>query len=363
MRSSLRQRRLRAPGSALCAVAAVASWVVLSCSAPGHQAARPTTRPATRTASDPAHPRTRPQAAKPGIVGALGSYWVGQHWITFTEPAHTGPTGQRLGPRTLLTQIRYPLAGGPASTRPAKGPLPLLVFAPGFMQCGGPYSRMLRAWASAGYVVVIVNFPHSDCKVGAAATEADMVNQPRDMSYVITRMLALSAAPHGLFSGVLDAHQIAATGQSDGGDTVAALGANSCCVDHRVVAVAPLSGAEWAPMPGRYYAVRPVPMLFTQGSADTINYPGCSVQMYHADPAWARYYLNLLGASHTGPYWGTNHYERIVVRVTLDFFDRYVLGQRAAGSAMARAGDVRGLSALDGHGGGQLPTSACNTPT
>jgi len=263
--------------------------------------------------------------------------------------------------RRLLTKVRYPLAGPPSKTKaPAKGPFPVIVFAPGFMQCGGPYSRLLQSWASAGYVVVVVNFPRSDCQVGTAATEADMVNQPRDMSYVITRMLALSAARHGPFAGLLNPREVAVTGQSDGGDTVAAIAANSCCSDRRVTAVAVLSGAEWPAMPGRYFTRRPVPMLFTQGSADTVNWPGCSVAMYRADRARARYYLDLFGASHTGPYWGTNRFEAIVRRVTLAFFDRYVLGQVAAGQAMQREGRVRQLAALFSRGGGNLQAGPCD---
>jgi dienelactone hydrolase len=301
-------------------------------------------------------------AAAAGGVGTLGKFWVGQRWITFTEPAHTGPTGEHLGPRELLTQIRYPLAGPPSKTsRPARGPLPLIVFGPGFMQCGAPYSRLLRAWATAGYVVAAVNFPRSDCKVGSAATESDMVNQPADMSYVITRMLALSAGHRGLFSGLISPHQIAVTGQSDGGDTVAAVAANTCCSDHRVAAIAVLSGAEWPAMPGSFFTRRPAPMLFTQGSADTVNLPGCSAAMYHADPARMRFYLDLFGADHTGPYWGTNRFERIVARVSLAFFDRFVLGQAAAGPAMKRAGDVPNLAALFSHGHGSVPDGPCIT--
>jgi hypothetical protein len=200
---------------------------------------------------------------------------------------------------------------------------------------------------------VVVNFPHSDCKVGGGASEADIVNQPHDMSFVITRMLALNAAPHGLFAGMLNQRQIAVTGQSDGGDTVAAIAANTCCADHRIVAVAVLSGQEWArstcpscQLTGRYFTRRPVPILFTQGSSDVVNSPATSKLMYRADRSRLRYYLDLPGASHTGPYWGANPAERIVVRVTLAFFDRFVLGQAAAGPAMKRAANVRGLAVL-----------------
>lgn len=309
--------------------------------------------------ASPSHQATPGPAAGIGIMGRFG---VGQRWISFTEPAHTGPTGEHLGPRTLLTQIRYPLASRLSTTkRPARGPLPLIVFGPGFMQCGGPYSRLLRAWASAGYVVATVNFPRSDCRVGSAATESDLVNQPADMSYVITRMLALSTARHGLFSGLLSSREIAVTGQSDGGDTVAAVAANTCCTDRRVAAVAVLSGAQWPAMPGSFFSRRPAPMLFTQGSADTVNLPGCSAAMYRADRASARYYLNLFGADHTGPYWGSNPFERIVARVSLAFFNRYVLGQYSAGPAMKRAGNVPNLAALLSHGHGSLPHGPCIT--
>jgi len=357
---------LAARGTALAArgIALAACCAALAaCSALG-AAAGPSSDPAVTPAA-----ATRAAADRPGSpaavprhpVGRLGSFWVGTRWMTFTEPAHVGVTGAHLPPRKLLTQTFYPLKARPsATTPPARGPFPLLAFAPGFMQCGRPYSRLLRGWASAGYVVVVVNFPHSDCKAGSAATESDMVNQPGDMSYVITRVLALSRQRRGLFAGLIDPREVAVTGQSDGGDTVAALAANTCCGDRRVSAVAVLSGAEWPPMPGRYFARRPVPMLFAQGSADVINWPGCSVELYRGDPAYLRYYLDLFGASHTGPYWGSNQYERVVLRASLAFFDRFVLRQLAAGPAMRRAGDVRGVSVLFSHGAGRLSGGRCD---
>jgi hypothetical protein len=174
-------------------------------------------------------------------------------------------------------------------------------------------------------------------------------------------MLAVSAASRGAFSALIDSREIGVAGQSDGGDTVAAIAANTCCGDRRVRAVAVYSGAEWPAMPGRFFTRRPVPMLLVQGSADTVNPPGCSVRMYHADSARERYYLDLFGAPHTRPYWGSNEFERIVARVSVAFFDRFLLGQAAAGPLLQRVGDVPRVSALLAHGNGTLPPGPpCN---
>jgi dienelactone hydrolase len=297
-----------------------------------------------------------PAASSPRVVAGIGSpgaYQVGHRRMTFLEPAHTGPTGQFLGQRALVIVIWYPVALRSAGSPAAHGPFPLLVFAPGFMQCGAPYDDLLRSWAGDGYVVAVVNFPRTDCSVGAAAYEPDLVNQPEDMSYTLTRLLALSAAPHDALSGLMNQHEVAAVGQSDGGDTVAALAADTCCTDHRLKAVAVLSGQEWPTMPGRYFGNPAPPMLFVQGTADTINVPSTNLQMYRADQATARYYLDLFGANHTIPYMGTNPVERLVARVTLAFFDRYVLGQASGPATMTREGNVSGSAALVS--GGQLP--------
>ena len=335
---------VRDTGLIVAAVLVVLALVSGCAGQPEQQAARPS----RSTAS--AGPETRTPASAPAraaAVGGDGSYRTGERQVTFTEPAHTGPADQYLGQRTLVTQIWYPRASGPA------GPFPLLLFAPGFRQCPGAYSDLLQAWASAGYVVAAVNFPRTNCHLGTEAWEADLVNQPHDMSYVLTRLLALNARPGDPFSGLLDPHEVGAAGQSDGGDTVAALAANTCCTDRRLKAVAVLSGAEWPPMPGRYFPGRVPPMLFTQGSADTINPPWMSLQLYHADGAGARYYLDLFGASHLIPYERTNPVERLMARVTLAFFDRYVLGQADALETMTRDGNVAGTAALVS--GGQPP--------
>lgn len=352
------------------------SWAWLAATLAGVTAIAVSGCTANAPASETAATRTRtasPAAARtpePVPLGKLGTYQVGQHRITFVEPAHVSTGGYRLPPRHLVTLIRYPLASGspaPGSAAapgtPAKGPLPLIVFGPGFMSCTTPYSALLRAWASAGYVVAALNFPHSSCKVGAAATETDLVNQPADMSSVITQMLALSASPHGLFSGLVNPAEVAIAGHSDGGDTVAAMAANTCCLDHRVRAAAVLSGAEWPAMHGTYFTAKSPSMLFVQGSADPVNWPACSVQMYQADRSQNRYYLDMLGVNHTRPYWDAGQYQSVVIRVTTAFFDRWVLAQQSAGAAMAREGNVSGIAAFYSGGTGPLKPGPCdNTP-
>ena len=321
-------------------VAAVLVMLALASGCASHPEQQ-TARSSGPTASARSETRTpAPASATAAAVGADGSYRTAKRQVTFTEPARTGPAGRSLGQRTLVTQIWYPRVHGPS------GPFPLLLFAPGFLQCPGAYSHLLQGWATAGYVVAAVNFPRTSCRLGAEAYEADLVNQPQDMSYVLTRLLALSARPGDPFSGLLDPHEVGAAGQSDGGDTVAALAASTCCTDRRLKAVAVLSGAEWPPMPGRYFPGGEPPMLFTQGSADTINPPWMSLQLYRADADGARYYLDLFGASHLTPYEGTNRVERLLARVTLAFFDRYVLGQADALQTMTRDGNVTGTAAL-----------------
>ena len=338
---------------------AVLAWGLAgttACSANVTHAQNAPAKPGRHSASaQPAKPSrsagttNRPTSSTTGpavTAGALGTYQVGESRVTFTEPTHTGTTGESLGQRTLVTEIWYPVARQSAGSPTAHGPFPLLMFAPGFQQCDTTYTDLLKAWAGAGYVVAAVNFPRTNCHVGAAAYEPDLVNQPQDVSYALTRTLAMSARPHTVLSGLVDRQEIGGAGQSDGGDTVAALAADTCCTDRRVKAVAVLSGAEWAPMPGSYFTGAAPPMLFVQGSADTINPPWTSVQLYSADHEDARFYLDLFGATHMEPYSGANPVERLVARSTVDFFDRYVLGQTDATAKMVQEVNRSGTASL-----------------
>lgn len=257
------------------------------------------------------------------------------------------------GPRVLQVSVRFPVVPpAVAAARPGGVRLPLVVFAPGYRQCDAVYNHLLRQWASAGYVVAAVEFPLTNCNV-AAPDESDLSNQPADMAYAIRRLLALSAQPQGRLAGLISPTRIAIAGHSDGGDTVAAMAAASCCQDRKVRAAIVLAGAEWAPLPGHWFSRRTPPMLFVQGTADSWNPPAASVQLYQADTTGIRYFLELFGADHFTPYEGDSAPEPIVARVTLDFLDRYLAGQYERAYDMRAAARVPGVAQLVA--GGPLP--------
>ena len=80
---------------------------------------------------------------------------------------------------------------------PAPGPFPLIVFGHGFAVTPAPYAALLRAWARAGYVVAAPVFPLGNANAPGGPNERDLVNQPRDMSFVITRIWRPAAARSG----------------------------------------------------------------------------------------------------------------------------------------------------------------------
>ena len=176
------------------------------------------------------------------------------------------------------------------------------------------------------------------------------MNQPRDMSYVITRLLDLSAEPNDLFSGLLDPHEIAAAGHSDGGDT------GRRARGQRLLHRSPADGRRGALRGGVAPDARTVlPAGGARGRRRCCSSRAAPTRSTRRGRAWnctrphptrARYYLDLLGADHVTPYTGTNPVERLVARVTLAFFNRYVLGQAGALATMTREGNVSGAAVL-----------------
>jgi dienelactone hydrolase len=254
--------------------------------------------------------------------------------------------------RRLLTVIRYPAQGPRSGVDLAGAPpvhgverFPLIVFGHGFAVTPQPYAPLLRAWAGAGYVVAAPIFPLENANAPGGPNESDLVNQPGDMSFVITRLLSASSARRGLLAGLINPRQVAVAGQSDGGETALAAAYDIHFRDRRVRATAILSGAKIPGVGGFDFPAPSPPLLATQGTADTINPPAFTHAFFDIAPA-PKYLLALFGAPHLGPYTNEQPQLGIVERVTIEFFDRYLKDEPGALRRMVGAADVPRVSAL-----------------
>lgn len=308
-----------------------------------------TTSPPTTTA--PNRTRTKRQRTIPA------TFAVASLQLTYEEPSAaniaTGRTVLGTPVRTLPTLVLYPStgragSGSGATPAPAKadGPFPLIVFSQGFDLAPTAYLGLLRAWARAGYVVAAPTYPDTDFnaprtpdEAPGTLNEADIVNHPADLRFVVSSLIGTAAERTSPLYGLINAQQIALIGHSDGGDVSLAAAANSCCQLPHIAAAVILSGAELASFGGSYFASGSPPLLVTQGSADTINVPACSVQIYDSAPA-PKYYLNIPNAEHEPPYIDPGPMRTGVIRATLAFLAAYVKNRPAALNALQDGGSL-----------------------
>lgn len=238
------------------------------------------------------------------------------------------PDGKR-EPRPVTTDLWYPPAAD------GSGPFPLVVFGHGFASTPETYARLLRAWAAAGYVVAAPVFPLGNANAPGGPDERDLVNQPGDMSFVITQLVGLSGNSSSPLYGVVDAARIAVAGQSDGAMTAFAAAYERPWRDRRVHAALVLSGAILGPR--RYVDPDAVPLLAVQGTADRINPPVYARDLFEA-AGRPKFLLLLHGAGHLPPYTRPGARLAEVERVSLAFLGHY-LGNgplSAIGRAAAR---------------------------
>jgi predicted dienelactone hydrolase len=209
-----------------------------------------------------------------------------------------------LSDRELPVTIYYPAGGAPGSAdapdvaaRP--GSFPPVVFAHGFNVSASTYAGLEHELAAGGLIVAAPDFPTSSSAFPGPPAETDIVNQARDVSFLITVLDSGAGLPPEL-SGHVAPTKAGVVGHSDGGTTVAEAVGNSCCADPRIGAAAVLSGDEGHDG-GQWFAGGGPPLLVVQGTADGINPPALSEKLF-SDATAPKLYVAITDGAHLEPY-------------------------------------------------------------
>jgi hypothetical protein len=181
------------------------------------------------------------------------------------------------------------------------------VFAPGWDSQSSLYDPLLRATASAGFLVVGVDSPGSSSYFPGTPLSSvagqDISNNTLDLSAALTNLES------GPFAPRIDTAAVAAVGHSDGGSEVANLALNGAYSSSRFNAYVVLSGVlPFGQVTGSFGPLNNGPILTAVGSADEYgNYlpgPTGTPGVYGAARS-SKIMVTIEGASHLSAFVGS----------------------------------------------------------
>jgi hypothetical protein len=177
----------------------------------------------------------------PGIVEVqpirLHNYATSTRWVVLHR-----------GARVLRTMIITPTVTPGVM-------VPAIEFAHGWNSKPAVYAAMLRAWASAGCVVIAPTSPGMARGRGLINGDGPIAAQTADLPVVLTQALALH------LNVVINPAEIALAGHSDGGSSVARMAFNRRLTDPRITAFLIFSAGRDGENSGRRFVrtnARPV---------------------------------------------------------------------------------------------------------
>lgn len=183
------------------------------------------------------------------------------------------------------------------SVKPAT-PQPLLVYSHGFMSTGEGGAYLAEYLASYGYTVVAPTYPLTNFSAPGGPNNADVVNQPADVSFIIDTMLARNVDKDDSLYGFIDPTRIAAAGLSLGGMTTTMVSFHPLNADKRIAAAVSIAGPAYMFGP-RYFQQASLPFMMVATPQDAmVSYQAnaANIKEKYADTVL----VTIDGASHAG---------------------------------------------------------------
>ncbi|WP_407562237.1 RICIN domain-containing protein [Streptomyces sp. 184] len=206
------------------------------------------------------------------------------------------------GSRPCTTYVYYPATGTPGGNPVTDAPVAGGVFPVYNMTHGygsSPQNSLfiIRALASAGFIVPAPHFNHNFSDVNNG-------NTSKDVSQILTNTLALNAS--GPLAGHIDTGiGVGVSGHSLGG--MVTHGLLTSWPDSRIISANPQSCVDM----GNPSSSVPAKVLFVHGDRDSTTQYSSARQAY-SEMAWPKAFLTFVGGSHTS-FWSDNRFPNTVV--------------------------------------------------
>ncbi|PWR08396.1 chlorophyllase [Micromonospora acroterricola] len=298
------------------------------------------------TETRPAQSRQAPPAEPPPTATETPRVPAG------TAPQRAFPVGVRQlkltrDGRALPVTLWYPAAGeaGGAvkrSATAAEGRFPVVMFSHGLGGRPDDYATLLTRWAAAGFVVAAPTFPHTSR--GADGNVLDVLNQPADVSYALTQVLALDGRAGDPLRGRLDAERVAAAGHSAGGVTT--IGLFTAGRDERLDAGVVFAGTAIGV--GTAFAGATAPQLFVHGELDEVVEYAAGKAAYDKVP-WPKAMLSLPKGDHGRTLLSDGAALRVVSDTSVEFLRWTLYGDPAAKGRISTDATRGDIATFDDH--------------
>ncbi|MGC4817465.1 alpha/beta hydrolase family protein [Micromonospora sp. DT63] len=249
--------------------------------------------------------------------------------------------------RALPTTIWYPAAGkaGGAvkrSAAAAQGRFPVVMFSHGLTGRPEDYATLLTRWAAAGFVVAAPTFPHTS--KGGDGNILDVLNQPADVSYALTQVLALDGKAGDGLRGRLATDRVGAAGHSAGGVTT--IGLFTASRDERLDAGVVFAGT--AVGVGTAFAGATAPQLFVHGELDEVVDYAAGKAAYDKVP-WPKAMLSLPKGDHGRALLGDAKTLRVVSDTSVEFLRWSLYGDAEAKKRISTDATRNDIATFDNH--------------